>query len=242
MNRYSLRTKFDGLWIALPNNGGEVGDMSDITCELNRLLENYEVAIDERDAAQAENEILRSNKLSDPLLEVTLKHIIAERDAAIAERDNALTDWRQADTDSIRALHERNEAREKLSEWSILNAWGGTPEIINEFIKGQQTRIHHAQSVEEELTAAIAERDAMRAEANKYIQLWDKATKELETLKFGSVKDQIEESPRCSCAKCNKKAWWMTVCSICGNKRCPHAANHMNQCTNSNEPNQPTNQ
>jgi chromosome segregation ATPase len=31
---------------------------------------------------------------------------------AIRERDNALSDYRQADTDSIRALHERNEARE----------------------------------------------------------------------------------------------------------------------------------
>ncbi len=33
------------------------------------------------------------------------------------ERDNALSDFRQADTDSIRALHERNEAREQLSVW-----------------------------------------------------------------------------------------------------------------------------
>ena len=37
--------------------------------------------------------------------------------AAIAEpereRDNALSDWRQADTDSIRALNERNEARKE---------------------------------------------------------------------------------------------------------------------------------
>jgi hypothetical protein len=32
------------------------------------------------------------------------------------ERDNAMSDWRQADTDSIRALHERNEAREMLSK------------------------------------------------------------------------------------------------------------------------------
>ena len=30
---------------------------------------------------------------------------------AIRERDNAMSDYRQADTDSIRALHERNEAR-----------------------------------------------------------------------------------------------------------------------------------
>lgn len=31
----------------------------------------------------------------------------------------------------------------------------------------------------------------------------------------------------------------MVVCSICGNKRCPHANNHNNSCTNSNEPGQP---
>lgn len=35
--------------------------------------------------------------------------------AAIIERDNAISDHRQADTDSIRALHERNELREQLA-------------------------------------------------------------------------------------------------------------------------------
>jgi hypothetical protein len=71
MNRYTLRKdpKYDTLWIALPNNGGEVGDLSDITCELNRLLGNYEVAIDERDTA------------------------IAERDEARQQRDN-LQNWK----------------------------------------------------------------------------------------------------------------------------------------------------
>ena len=38
----------------------------------------------------------------------TLKQQIKQLEA---ERDNALSDFRQADTDSIRALHERNEAR-----------------------------------------------------------------------------------------------------------------------------------
>jgi hypothetical protein len=28
------------------------------------------------------------------------------------------------------------------------------------------------------------------------------------------------------------------VCTICGNKRCPHATNHENRCTGSNEPGQ----
>lgn len=30
----------------------------------------------------------------------------------------------------------------------------------------------------------------------------------------------------------------MFVCAICGNKRCPHANDHRNSCTNSNEPGQ----
>lgn len=28
------------------------------------------------------------------------------------------------------------------------------------------------------------------------------------------------------------------VCAKCGNKRCPHATDHHNKCTNSNEPGQ----
>ncbi|HDR9163639.1 TPA: Lar family restriction alleviation protein [Burkholderia vietnamiensis] len=31
----------------------------------------------------------------------------------------------------------------------------------------------------------------------------------------------------------------MIVCARCGNKRCPHANDHRNTCTNSNEPGQP---
>lgn len=44
------------------------------------LLELCRTLRKERDELRAENEILRSNKLSDPLLEVTFKHITAERD------------------------------------------------------------------------------------------------------------------------------------------------------------------
>lgn len=46
-----------------------------------------------------------------------------------AERDNALSDFRQADTDSIRALHERNEARgqrDELAEALIEMRYGHT--------------------------------------------------------------------------------------------------------------------
>lgn len=31
----------------------------------------------------------------------------------------------------------------------------------------------------------------------------------------------------------------MILCAICGNKRCPHATDHKNACTNSNLPGQP---
>jgi hypothetical protein len=31
----------------------------------------------------------------------------------------------------------------------------------------------------------------------------------------------------------------MVLCATCGNKRCPHAADHRNECTHSNEPGQP---
>ena len=42
------------------------------------------------------------------------------------------------------------KAEAALAEWSVLNLWGGTPEIIHEFIKGQQNRIHHCQDLEAE--------------------------------------------------------------------------------------------
>lgn len=52
----------------------------------------------------------------------------------------------------------------------------------------------------------------------------------------------IEE--KCHCETCYPMDWKdpysvrMIVCSICGNKRCPHATNHINECTGSNEPGQ----
>jgi hypothetical protein len=74
--------------------------------------EQINSAIAERDDARSRfNEIDLCKNGQSPC-KWSLK-LIAERDAVIAERDNALSDWRQADTDSIRALHERNEAREE---------------------------------------------------------------------------------------------------------------------------------
>jgi chaperonin cofactor prefoldin len=62
------------------------------------------------------------------------------------------------------AIARAEKAEAELADWSVLNLWGGTPEIVHEFIKGQQTRIHHCQDLEAELTALAAERDSLRAE------------------------------------------------------------------------------
>jgi hypothetical protein len=57
------------------------------------------------------------------------------------------------------------------------------------------------------------------------------------------------ETPSCWCYACNADKtdsatglavtmMRMILCPTCGNKRCPHAANHANLCTDSNEPGQ----
>lgn len=48
-------------------------------------------------------------------------------------------------------------------------------------------------------------------------------------------------SEQCWCEACkpnDHNNMRMIVCGICGNKRCPHATNHINACTGSNEPGQ----
>lgn len=60
---------------------------------------------------------------------------------------------------------ERDEAREELQQWKMLCAWGGTPEHIDQFIKGQQSRIHQAQDIEETCEQLERERDEARRNA-----------------------------------------------------------------------------
>lgn len=64
--------------------------------------------------------------------------------------------------------------------------------------------------------------------------------------------DTKVEAAACGCNRCVQEAVdadggnpmdarliRMFLCETCGNKRCPHAADHRNTCTNSNEPGQP---
>jgi hypothetical protein len=48
----------------------------------------------------------------------------------------------------------------ELADWSVLKLWGGTPEIIHKFVKGQQERIHYCQDIEAELATERARLDS----------------------------------------------------------------------------------
>ena len=61
--------------------------------------------------------------------------------------------------------------------------------------------------------------------------------------KWGSPQPVVRE-PQCWCLTCRPmrvddlESIRMALCPTCGNKRCPKANNHRNQCSNSNEPGQ----
>ena len=80
-------------------------------------------------------------------LETELAEAKAERETVAEGSLRSL----EAYIDKLKQFAERAEKAEAaLAEWSVLNLWGGTPEIIHEFIKGQQNRIHHCQDLEAE--------------------------------------------------------------------------------------------
>jgi len=91
--------------------------------------------------------------------------LVKERDKWAGLCDNALTDWRQADTDSIRALHERNEAREQRDEArQQRDAWKAkfiqqNKDLECETMDPNGTIWDYAKKLQKDLAAATAERD-----------------------------------------------------------------------------------
>ena len=73
-------------------------------------LANIETLERERDEARERLTALCQHFDADGVVDLAVKLLRLER-----ERDNALSDAKQADMDSIRALAERNEAREQLA-------------------------------------------------------------------------------------------------------------------------------
>ena len=61
--------------------------------------------------------------------------------------------------------------------------------------------------------------------------------------RWGTPQPVVRE-PQCWCLTCrpmrvdDPESIRMALCPTCGNKRCPKANNHRNQCSNSNEPGQ----
>lgn len=61
-------------------------------------------------------------------------------------------------------------------------------------------------------------------------------------LRAATITDTAKKEGECHCRKCATPEYQMThfiACSTCGNKRCPHASDHLLACTGSNEPGQP---
>jgi len=120
-----------------------IAERDRLRAELKELSQAYElnrVSIDELDAdrARAEKAEAEVERLTATLSAIE-EDGTSEHNAAVGLRQNLVAAIARA---------ERFEAA--LAEWSVLNLWGGTPEIIHEFIKGQQNRIHHCQGLEAE--------------------------------------------------------------------------------------------
>ena len=112
--------------------------------------------------AEAAHYMSVAQKATDDLTRLRADNVAAHQMACAAglERDQLRAELKELsqayelnrvsidELDADRARAERAEAA--LAEWSVLNLWGGTPEIIHEFIKGQQNRIHHCQDLEAE--------------------------------------------------------------------------------------------
>ena len=66
------------------------------------------------------------------------------------------TEWAQ------QLERERDEAREEIKEWKTLCLWGGTPEHIHGFIRGQQSRIQHLERERDEAFELLASEKTTR--------------------------------------------------------------------------------
>jgi hypothetical protein len=109
------------------------------------------------------NQMVNEPRMNWEMIAFAMKDKAVELDELLK---SAVNETWQVGTHNENLQAELTAARAEIAEWRILNGWGGTPEIINDFIKGQQTRIHLAQNLEEELDRVTEQRDRL-AEALK---------------------------------------------------------------------------
>ena len=115
---------------------------------------------------------------------------------------HAICDQRDA------AITRAEKAEAALAEWSVLNLWGGTPEIIHEFIKGQQNRIHHCQDLEAEcleqarLLGMSGEREA------DLLGKIERLTKDKARLDWLEANPEAVKSSSVFKSTFGRKVWW----------------------------------
>jgi hypothetical protein len=89
-----------------------------------------------------------------------------------------------------------------------------------------------------------AQRNAIIEECAKLCEGLEKPYREYTSSSYIEAVDKCapEAGRQCWCHHCNEAEYRMTkmiLCPRCGNKRCPHANDHRNACTGSNDPGQP---
>lgn len=89
--------------------------------------------------------------------------------------------------------------------------------------------------------AAVGEMPFLGTQEKAFVSGWN-ACRAAMLQSFGNS-EQLNSPviPDCSCGTCRPVTFTdsrFVVCSECGNKRCPHANDHQNACTGSNEPGQ----
>ena len=129
-------------------------------------------ALKERDEAR--------EKMADALQEVDLRmldfeRMKEERDKANEDLHKQLVQFDQLFDEAEKIRIERDEAREEIKEWKTLCLWGGTPEHIHGFIRGQQSRIQHLERERDEARESTLRIDAINFQLKK--ELSDAKTK-----------------------------------------------------------------
>ncbi len=140
-----------------------------------------------------------------PVLRAVAQRLERQRDEEMRWHHRTHQELVETQCKLMDITQERDKLQEELMEWRPLCLWGGTPEYIHEFIRGQQTRIHEAQDIEKTCEQMERERDEAREafviatdqmviaqsnlrEANKER---DKARTELEMWRDGNIMHQI---------------------------------------------------
>lgn len=154
-----------------------------------RQREKYVAIERERDEAREELAILRSNKMSDPLLETTFKHLIRERDEAREAWGQASMDAAQLLSEKTKVIAERDELREEVASLRLEAKYHDEADALR---KCRERERDEARSLTEHqwllkvgsrLVAAGCKSDGILDSIDEIIRERDEARKEIETLR-----------------------------------------------------------